>query len=815
MKKCFLLLFSILVFVSCTRKEPFPSVRQILQRIVPDQERYFLLDSISKENGKDVFEIVSEGNKIRISASSPVVAATAFNYYLKQYCHCFISRSGNNMNMPEKLPAVKERVRITSPFKWRYYFNYCTYSYSMAYWGWDEWQRELDWMAMNGVNMPLAITGTEAVWQNTLKKFGFTDVEIKEFIPGPAYTAWWLMGNIEGWGGPVSQQWIDNRAELQKKILLRMHELGMTPVFQGFYSMVPAKLKEKYPSHHIIDGGDWGGFIRPSTLDPTDSLFSQMAGVYYAEMEKLYGKTLFYGGDPFHEGGNMEGIDITASAKAVQTAMQKAVPGSVWVLQGWWDNPKDGLLEGADTSKTLILDLFAEGRPNWPRRECYSKFPWVWNILQNFGNKTGMYGRLEETCSAPFQAMNSDKGKALTGIGIMAEGTDNNPIIWDALFDMAWKDKSPDIDQWIKDYTYYRYGSRNERAEQAWNILRKTVYRGPINQEGTIDAAVGCRPSLDVSTSWLGGRTKLYYNPLDLQKAWKLLIECSDDLKNIDAFQYDIVDVTRQVLCNSSLTLHKEIVDAYNSKDLKLFEERTASFLQLIDDMDTLLGTRNEFLFGRWVEGFKKIGTSDDEKKLFEFNARRQVTLWGTYKCSIILHEYAMKQWSGLLKDFYYQRWKIYFDALKKQLSGEKTGSIDFYTWEDNWTHQNNLYPATAQGNSVVISKALYKKYFLKEAEKPFVENPLTKENAKLTKDLVVNTLTSAFYNVGKFIFNYDDIIESKVWKEENSEDITEVCIFIKTKPKVGFSGNLQLTFKWNYYEWDLLAIKNIDFKKN
>lgn len=813
MRKCFFLFIAVSMLVSCTKKEPYQSVRQMLHRIVPDKEHYFIIDSIAKENDKDVFEIISVGNKIRIGASSPVATATAFNYYLKHNCHCFISRSGNNMNLPAQLPQVKEKIRIVSPFKWRYYFNYCTYSYSMAYWGWDEWQRELDWMAMNGVNMPLAIIGTEAVWQNTLKKFGFTDAEIKEFIPGPAYTAWWLMGNIEGWGGPVSQNWIDNRVFLQQKILERMHEFGMIPVFQGFYTMVPARLKQKYPNHHIIDGGDWAGFIRPSTLDPTDTLFSQMAAVYYAEMEKLYGKTLFYGGDPFHEGGNMEGIDISASASAIQTAMQKAIPGSIWVLQGWWDNPKDGLLKGIDSTKTLILDLFAEGRPNWPRRECYAKFPWIWNILQNFGNKTGMYGRLETTCTGPFQAVGSEKGKTLQGIGVMAEGTDNNPVIWDALFDMAWREKSPDIDQWVKEYTYYRYGSKNEKAEQAWNILRKTVYRGTLNKEGTSDAVICARPSLDAGKSWEWGTTDLYYDTLDYQKAWEFLIECSDAFENVDAYQYDLVDVTRQILCNRSLSLHKEIVNAYHKKDLRLFKEKVASFLQLINDLDTLLGTRSEFLFGRWVEGFKKMASSDEERKLFEFNARRQVTLWGTKECSGILHEYAMKQWSGLLKDFYYQRWSMYFNALEGELSGEKVKNIDFYKWEDNWTHQNNIYSVTPKGYSVQICKTLFKKYFSQGAEKPYNEKEITKENSGITKDFVLKTLT--FFNVDNYLFNYEDVTQSEIRKEEKAQDTSKIYIFIKMKPEVGLSGNLQLVYVWNYYEWDILSIKNIDFKKN
>jgi alpha-N-acetylglucosaminidase len=54
------------------------------------------------------------------------------------------------------------------------------------------------------VNLMLAIGGTEIIWQKTLQQFGFAEKEILNFIPGPAYTTGWLMGNLEGWGGPVT-----------------------------------------------------------------------------------------------------------------------------------------------------------------------------------------------------------------------------------------------------------------------------------------------------------------------------------------------------------------------------------------------------------------------------------------------------------------------------------------------------------------------------------------------------------------------------------------------------------------------------------
>lgn len=49
--------------------------------------------------------------------------------------------------------------------RFRYYQNVCTQSYSNVWWDWPRWEKEIDWMALNGYNMPLAYTGQEALWQ--------------------------------------------------------------------------------------------------------------------------------------------------------------------------------------------------------------------------------------------------------------------------------------------------------------------------------------------------------------------------------------------------------------------------------------------------------------------------------------------------------------------------------------------------------------------------------------------------------------------------------------------------------------------------
>lgn len=191
----------------------------------------------------------------------------------------------------------------------------------MAFDDFKAWEKHLDFFALNGVNLILAPIGVESVWQETLKRLKFSDKEIKDFIATPAFSAWWLMGNLEGWQGEVSDRQIKGQKQLAKKIFQRLKELDINPVYQGFYGMVSSELKKKYAGK-ITEQGLWaGGFPRPDFLSAEDKLFTEVSGIYYEEVKKQYGVFKFFAGDPFHEGGQTKGISVKKSAEKIQSQM--------------------------------------------------------------------------------------------------------------------------------------------------------------------------------------------------------------------------------------------------------------------------------------------------------------------------------------------------------------------------------------------------------------------------------------------------------------------------------------------------------------
>ena len=171
-----------------------------------------------KDEPKDVYEIETVKGHVVIRGNNSNSMAMGLNRYLQDYCLTQVDwYDYNPVELPETLPMVPEKVRVESLVPYRFFLNYCTYGYTLPFWNWEQWEHFIDWMALNGVNMPLALIGQEAVWQKVWRRFGMTDEQIRSYFTGPAHLPWHQMSEINHWQGPLPQEWIDSHAELQKK----------------------------------------------------------------------------------------------------------------------------------------------------------------------------------------------------------------------------------------------------------------------------------------------------------------------------------------------------------------------------------------------------------------------------------------------------------------------------------------------------------------------------------------------------------------------------------------------------------------------
>lgn len=671
------ILFAIIVWV-CLPVRGNEALTSLLERISPGLSQRIKVELTA--DSVDYFEIGAENGMLKVSGNSVVNVATGVHNYLKKYCGVHVSWNNLRPEIPSVLPLPEKTERFSTPLKNRYYLNYCTHSYSMAFWDWERWENEIDWMALHGVNMPLAITGMEAVWERTMKRMGYDDEQVKEFIAGGAFKAWWLMNNLEGWGGKVSREYIDGQMNLQKRILKRMRELGMEPVLAGYSGMVPHDA-DSVCGLKIADSGKWLGYTRPAFLQPTDERFDEIAGIYYEELNGLYGRAKYYSMDPFHEGGNTAGVNLAEAARKIYGAMQKCAPGSVWVLQGWQENPRSEILDALPKGSLAVLDLQAENEPMWEKREGgFRGHDRLHCMLLNFGGNVGLYGKTDALLSGFARAR---RGEGMIGTGMTMEGIENNPVMFELFCDLPWKEIT-DKDAWVEEYVKARYGGvRSEKAIEAWRLLMRSVYNSPADsmQQGTTESVFCARPSDNPRNVSAWANAKRYYDAEDVIRAAEMLGGAERELGANRNFRYDYSDVRRQANAEEGRRIADRLADAKSREEYAALAD---SFMALMARQDSLLSEQEGFRLEEWLNGAERSATTDYDREREIMNALRQITTWGLREASENgrLHDYAHREWGGLIKDFYMPRWRKWFDERLRLWDSGRMPEIDFYAYE-------------------------------------------------------------------------------------------------------------------------------------
>lgn len=726
MKRIALFLFILNCQFSIISLSAATPIDGLLERIDRGASKKFIIQQVKSD--VDFFELDQKGGKPVIRGNSWVNIATGLNWYLKHHAGIHLTWNQMQAKLPAQLPAVMQKERHETNLRLRYDFNYCTFSYSMAFWDWKRWQTELDWMALHGINMPLAAVGHECVWRNMLLRMGYSEQDVANFIPGPAFLAWWEMNNLEGWGGPLPLSWYGQQEKLQKRILKRMKEYGMKPVLPGYCGMIPSFLSDG-PKQQ------WNGFTRPSILLPNDPRFAQYAKMFYEETKRLYGEAEYYSMDPFHEGSLPQGVDIGEMGRYILSAMKQAAPQAKWVVQGWNENPRPKMLEALPAGEVIVLDLFSECSPMWgipsrfKRENGYGDHDWIFCMLENFGANVGLHGRMDLLLNNFRLTRTSPLARHIVGWGLTMEGSENNPAMFELMSELPWLKEIPTKEAWLDSYVKARYGKADETIRKAWQIIADGIYNAPFGnyQQGPHESIFCARPAFNCFqvSSW--SKMNNYYDPTTTWEAAQLMLSVAEQYRGNNNFEYDLVDICRQALADRGRIVYNRTIADFNSCDKRAFKQDSEEFLRLLLQQDSLLATRSEFRLGNWTQQARQLGTTLEECNQYEWNARVQITTWGNRHCADEgkLRDYAHKEWQGILRDFYYPRWKHFFGILQDELDGRlpmmavgnsyvpKEGNpaveVDWYGMEEPWTLEHNAYLAQPEGNPIDVARRVIK----------------------------------------------------------------------------------------------------------
>lgn len=685
---------------------PADAARGVVERRMPSIAGKVTFRELahSGKQGNDTYEIEAKNGRLTVGGTSAVAMCRGLYDYLKEQCHCQMAWEGAQLSIPERLPDMKRR-RVEAKVPLRQAFNVVTFSYSTAFWDWKRWEYEIDWMALHGINMPLAMTGQEKIWQAVWKKhFGLTDAELDDFFTGPAFLAWNRMGNIYGNGDRVlsmlgtgtggrslPQSFIDNDAKMQRMILDRETELGMKPVVPGFSGFVPRALKAHNPDMHTWSPTAWNFACTPSlVVHALDPKFGEITKAFMDEYRSFYGdKTHYYLIDLFNEidpPAEITRKDLTEISGSVFKTLRQNDPKAEWVIQGWcfsyqnyWKDKDNtaAYLGGVPDDDMIVIDLNADDTETFrthPASVARKKV--IWSLLNdNWGQHTPLNGNLDRVASKLPKALN-DMGKRLVGIGNSAEGIDNNSVCFELLYDEAWHDVPTDIDQWLAQYARQRYGTDNKLGADIWRDMYRLYYR---DHEGSSACEL---PYQSIPKRSVGRSDSI--NQRERQLVARMLA-APEEMKRSALFRCDVVDVVKNYVGYRLGKSIWKICDATERKDARLGEYRK-EFNDVMAGLDALLATQERYRLSTWTNAARQYAAPEDADYM-EHAARLQVTTW----VAPAWQGYARKEWSGLLADYYAQKWNRFFNAIAREGFDQKAFEKEIYEWSNNWCRNITL----------------------------------------------------------------------------------------------------------------------------
>ncbi len=674
------------LFAACgTVDQEVETAEGLAHRIMGDKADVVRFERLVDDT-LDVYELETVNGKVVIRGNNANSMAVGLNQYLQKYCLSQVSwYDYNPVELPATMPLVPEKQRVKALLPHRFFLNYCTYGYTLAFWKWEQWEHFIDWMALNGVNMPLAMNGEEAVYQKVYRQLGMTDEQIRSFFSGPGHLPWHRMNNIDRWQGPLPQKWIDGQAELQKRILARERQLNMHPVLPGFSGHIPSDLAaamgEKLQTTPV---NGWCCFDEKygcTFLNPNDPNFTKIQKLFIETQTEMYGTDHYYSIDCFNEvePPTWTPENLAAISRGLYQTLAAADKDANWVQMGWFlqnekwtpENMK-AYLTAVPKGKLTMLDYEIDYRPFWKETNNFYGQDYIICFIGNFGGATVIEGNIHHN-DAVINDAYQNGGSGLVGIGSTLEGFGVNEPFYEHWMSRAWDHKqSPDA--YLDNIADRHLGRIDQQFRNYWHYMDDSV-RLPHH---LVDVAnpLKVKPTMEYGGNWTTDNHE-GYSTENMEKAAEMLKTVKGDTQS---FAFDCADIKRQVICNRSLPLLNRFVAAYNKKDRADMVAAKEAFLHLYDELMPILSSRKEYSLQKWIDDARSWGDTNEEKAYYEKNAKTLITVWGDSPCLV---DYAARDYDGLVKDYYRPRWEMFFDAVLKAFDeGKPFEGIDDELWQ-------------------------------------------------------------------------------------------------------------------------------------
>ncbi len=612
-------------------------IKDLILRRTPEWEDKFLLEEAECE--QECWSFEPEGEKVKIKASGQIAMAVGYYAFLRECCGAYFDCEHALQVAEFKLPSEQKSGEIKA--KYRTCMEYTFLSCAACWWNWERWENEIDFMAMNGVNLPLTAVGTQAVWLKTMLDLGIKEEQALACISGPAFWGWQLYECFDGYFPQVRKDTVEKQIELGKKIFEREKQLGMQPLMHGFSGYIPQSFIKAKIRVRGSKTDEWCLFPARYHIAATDSTFHRIGSLYYRNLKLLIGEGQFFLADPF--GAHAPAKNTPSFLAGVGAAVQKLVfsqnEAAVWVVRS---SPLNKSMLAA-TERERVLVIGSAGQE--------SDLKHISTVSFNSGDVTALHGE--------FAAVSSlELGENAVGFAAFSDGAYSNEAF--RQFCYASLSSAESSEPWLKTYAKNRYQTDSPAAWEAFALLQKSCWRAgqPAREHGS---AVCTRPSTLLEHTAIGDcGNEIEYNIADVFAAAQKLIEAGGKTYE---YELDVCDVLRQALSDLANSVCKKALEGYKTKNAAMFEENSNLFLGIIEDMDRLMMTKKEFSLPHYLKLASSFGANEEESGNFEINVLAQMSLFGPMK-DTVLYDTCWKEWGGALKTFYGVRWRAFFEYL-------------------------------------------------------------------------------------------------------------------------------------------------------
>ena len=686
--------------------DPYVAAQDVLRRLlgpsIAGRVRLAPMDGLP-----DQYSVVVDEGMAHVSATTPSAALRGANDYLATQGISVGFRSAVLPDAPFQEPNGGMFTGGTD-LPHRYALNDTEDGYVGAYRDFDAWERLVDVLAYHGYNQIFVPVGIELAYVRTLQRFGYSLAEALAWVPLPGRQAWWLLQNMDSFAAGFNEELMMARAELGRRVVERIRELGLSPVLPGCAGMVPRNFGTRVRGAYAVPQGLWNGIEQPAWLDPTGVVFREYAATFYSELEASVGAADLYKMDLFHEGGAPGEVNVADAVRAVAGALRQAHPEATWAMLGWLDNPTPEMIEGADLDRTLVVDGVSDRYPGLNREVQWPGAAYLFGSIWNFGGHTSI-GAWTDVWIEEFWSWRNKPDSFLRGIAYIPEASGGYPFAFDAFSRLPWESGPVALPEQGVAFADRHYGVSDDHAREAWRIIADVAHRRANEPFScTHEGLFISPPSLTRSRGSNWQPTQAAFDRFRFARALPELLAVSAEVRQKPPFAEDVVEVARQVMSDASRDWLPQIRKAFEAADVELFDQLTGRWLDAIDRLDALMGSVRHTLMGAWeADALAGLGRFADPASVIE-DLRGLVTYWGG---DGTLLEYANREWNGLLATYYRPRWVLFFNDLRRFLThGAQIPKRDWVRFAEEWSADTSIiHSAEPCGDPVGLAEETWR----------------------------------------------------------------------------------------------------------